>query len=435
MDRYAALLVLAAVLGLAPLAAAQTYVDRARRAAGSTTAASESRVGVADAQGDELAPPPAAGGITPGPGAAVADEAAIPAVVSGDGQGAPVRERPRVYIVQKGDTLWDIAGRFLANPLRWPSIWERNRYIADPHWIYPGQPIDLAELERLLDEAERQARERAAAELAAAEGPGLIPPEAGTMDPEAFARGQGQETQPAEDAGKPRTRLALPERVPDHRYDVLQGFISSDDVNSIGRIVDWPVAETKMASQHDMVYASLARRKKAQVGDRFTIIRPGGRVPHPVRLGTVGYLYRHIGELRVTAVDGRVITGEITTAYDGVQRGDRIRELEPAFLEVKPKPAAKPVEGYIVAPRDDLVALGEHNVVYIDRGRRDGIEAGHVFDILRRGRRVGTVTTPTRRIGRLLVLATSRRTASALIVESTETIVVGDRIRAETVVE
>jgi hypothetical protein len=352
-------------------------------------------------------------------------------VVSGDGQGAPVRERPRVYIVQKGDTLWDIAGRFLANPLRWPSIWERNRYIADPHWIYPGQPIDLAELERLLDEAERQARARAAAELAATEGPGLIPPDAGTMDPEALARGRAQGEPPT----GPRLRLALPERIPDHRYDVLQGFISSDDVNGIGRIVDWPVAETKMASQHDTVYAALARRKKAQVGDRFTIIRPGGRVPHPVRLGTVGYLYRHVGELQVTAVDGRVITAEITTAYDGVQRGDRIRELEPAFLEVKPRPAAKAIEGYIVAPKDDLVALGEHQVVYIDRGSRHGVEAGHVFDVIRPGRRVGTVTTPIRRIGRLLVLATSRRTASTLIVESTETILVGDRIRAETAVK
>lgn len=45
------------------------------------------------------------------------------------------------YLVQKGDTLWDLSGQFLSNPFAWPDLWENNKHVQDPHWIYPGDSL------------------------------------------------------------------------------------------------------------------------------------------------------------------------------------------------------------------------------------------------------------------------------------------------------
>ena len=53
----------------------------------------------------------------------------------------PPEVGPEAYIIQKGDTLWDLAGKWFGDPFLWPQVWDENRYILDSHWIYPGDPL------------------------------------------------------------------------------------------------------------------------------------------------------------------------------------------------------------------------------------------------------------------------------------------------------
>ena len=59
-----------------------------------------------------------------------------------------VEGHPDTYVVQEGDTLWSIAGKFLQRPWLWPEIWQANPQVSNPHEIYPGDVISLAYGER-----------------------------------------------------------------------------------------------------------------------------------------------------------------------------------------------------------------------------------------------------------------------------------------------
>ena len=72
-----------------------------------------------------------------------------------------------VYRIVAGDTLWDLAERYYGNPYLWPQIWEKNPYVLDAHWIYPGDPLVVGISVTPIEDV------RAAASMEGAEGDGV----------------------------------------------------------------------------------------------------------------------------------------------------------------------------------------------------------------------------------------------------------------------
>lgn len=57
---------------------------------------------------------------------------------------APAPAAVRQHRVVPGDTLWDIAARYLGSGPRWPEIFNLNAaQIRNPHWIFPGQVFKI----------------------------------------------------------------------------------------------------------------------------------------------------------------------------------------------------------------------------------------------------------------------------------------------------
>lgn len=65
--------------------------------------------------------------------------------VAANGLSAPESEvEVEYYVIEKGDTLWAIASKFLGNGSKYPEIFEANReVIEDPDLIFPGQKIRI----------------------------------------------------------------------------------------------------------------------------------------------------------------------------------------------------------------------------------------------------------------------------------------------------
>jgi chemotaxis protein MotB len=178
----------------------------------------------------------------------------------------------------------------------------------------------------------------------------------------------------------------------------------------------------------DILYLRLKNPGDVAPGDFFTIYRRVHKVFHPITGQYLGYLVNRLAVVQVSQIDKDLTTVQIMRAYAPVSPGDPVMKFVPPTDEeaTVDRPSSVDVEGRVVEFQSNMGSMtmvAQRNIVYLDRGREDGIRSGDRMEVVRSGGNL-----PQRIVGKLKVLSLEDRTATALITKSISRILKGDRV-------
>jgi hypothetical protein len=352
------------------------------------------------------------------------DEAAIPTPASAPPQsydspaqssvpeyGGPVVQRvsepvpladnhPDEYVVQVGDTLWDIASTFLKDPWFWPEIWHINTQIENPHLIYPGDVLALV----YIDGQPRITNVRASTYRLS-----------------------------------PQARVSpISQAVTSIPFESVSAFLSSGAVLEKRESDRLPyLLETRgdhlIAAAGNIVY--VRGLDGAQLGSRYNVVEVGGPLIDPDDNKLIGYQGKFIGEgtLRRT---GDPATVALTDTNQEAVPGDRlIPESVDIPLNFYPRAPSSPIDGRIISVVGGVTQIGQYQVVVLNRGSRDGLSVGDVLTVFQTGETVkdrfggGKVRLPDEEAGTLMVFKVYDRIGYGLVMEATQAIHIHDTVR------
>jgi hypothetical protein len=272
-------------------------------------------------------------------------------------------DHPTEYLVQRGDTLWDIAGRFLTHPWQWPQIWRANPQVQNPHLIYPGDRLVL----RYVDGRPVVT---------------VVPGEV-HLGGRRFRRSPSVREQPNVE---PIRVIPL---------EAIAPFLERPRVIGEQEARDAPYV---LSSQDQMLIAGPDNRiyargmANARPGDRFVIVRTGATYhayePH-LRLPDVGeilgYEALYVGDALVTR-SGDPATLMVMSGVREVLVGDRLLpEEKQYFPEFIPRPPANEIHGRVVGLVDGVSQVGQYQIVVVDHGSEAGLEPGNVLTVYEAG--------------------------------------------------
>jgi hypothetical protein len=339
----------------------------------------------------------------------------------------PAMNVPEVYVIKRGDTLWDISEHYLDNPWQWPKLWSYNPDIRNPNWIYPGDPLRL-----------RQGGNSGAG-----------------------GRGRAKAGAPIPAAGAPGAFLGSSARVsPDTLFLRDEAYIGDPTKDTLGEVVG-AREEQMLLSRGNHVYLDVRQGTEPKIGQEITIFE--GLRKLPVVEGArrpPGEIVRIKGTVKITDFDPkkRVASGEIVEAVDAIERGAKIGNVDREYRIFPPTVSSKTVWVRVLTSLHPHVYMGQHQLVFIDHGSDDGLALGNRLLVLRRGdawRRSLVTTTRSARdtlqvdstenaqirtttlrrddkdfpdeiIAEMRIVQVSRYSATAVVTESGKEIVVGD---------
>ena len=257
-----------------------------------------------------------------------------------------------MYVVKKGDTLWDIANKYLIDPWNWPEIWYVNGKVANPHRIYPGDVLELRDVKGRLRVSRQGGLERIG----------------------------------------PRVReSALDDSLPAIPIDAIRNFlrgprlIDADTLNNAPYVLEFMDEHIIGGANMGTFVKNLAPAQ----GNVFQVVRKGQTYRDPDNNEILGYEAIPTAESEVREF-GRVSEVMLTQSYREVLRGDRLLppeadNFQANFYPHAPKTA---VNGRIISVFNGLSQIAQYQIVAMNRGSNHGLEPGHVLSIFQPSRKV-----------------------------------------------
>ena len=322
----------------------------------------------------------------------------------------------RIHVVRTGDTLWDVSNAYLGTPWVWPSIWQDNRNIENPHLIYPRDHIWITPWEmRKVTPQEAEALlagTPATAPVPLAESMPAATPEASSAEPGLMSQ-------------------ALPAiRVSDHERI---GLLSSETVDAAASIVA-NTSPRLMISQQDEIWIGLADGE-TKPGDQFTVYRVEDEVRDFDSGRMLGYHVELLGWVEVLETRDESSLAVVRRSASEMQIGDRLMPRREPVGEIAVRDEPSDVEGRISFLPQRRTAMGTLDYVYLNRGVEDGLGVGSALEVYRKGFpahdtvRDTRVQVSDRVVANLLVVRAEAEASVALVRRTEEELALGDFFR------
>lgn len=347
-------------------------------------------------------------------------------------------DHPDRYVVQKGDTLWDISKRFLKDPWRWASVWTINDQIKNPHLIYPGDVILLTYVDGK-PQLSVAREEKVVPALAEAPAPAGV--EEPTVTPTTAIEEPVGETPTGMKVVKLRPKAhveSIASAIPTISPDAIFPFLTEPLV--VGRseleragYVTIGLDDRVALGDGSQFYA---RGLKDSSTEYYQVFRQGAALKHPDTGETLAYEALYLGDARLLEY-GDPAKLLVTRVKQEIVPTDRLLKTpEKAALPYYfPRAPDKNVNGRILAAVNGLREFGPNTIVAISLGKREGMEEGHVLRIMRHvGLSKDPITKrmykmPDEETGLLMVFRVFDKVSYALIMNATRPVHIYDAVR------
>jgi hypothetical protein len=268
---------------------------------------------------------------------------------------------PDTYVVEKGDTLWDISSMFLKDPWFWPEIWYVNPQVENPHLIFPGDTLNLVYIEG--QPRVQVTRGPASASVRGSSGTDRLSPSVRV-----------------EDLDSAITSIPFADIQP-----FLAGgtILNRKEADALPYVV--ALRDRMVAGAGNEIYVNGLPEDAAESDDYF-VLRVDDKLKDPDTGKVLGYEVMFVANAELRARGEDVDTLFLTNTDREVRRGDRVRKADLKLpMNYFPSAPQQEVKGQIIAVVDGVSRIGQYQMVILNRGTDHGLTEGSVLAVWQQG--------------------------------------------------